>query len=126
MADNTNPATYHIPDDVRQQYPRLVELIIATESMNYDEKEYWFSILPIMTDDQVVKLQNILETERQKLTELNQKYQQQTSSLEDKHLVEWQAFNRQEQAAQRQRREAVEEKKEAAEEAALLQEIQNL
>ena len=125
MADTNSPA-YHIPDDVRQQYPRLVELIVATESMNYDEKEYWFSILPIMTDDQVSKLQNILETERQKLEALNQKYQQQTTSLNDKHLIEWQAFNRKEQAAKHQRREAVEEQKESAEEAALLQEIQNL
>ena len=47
---------FDIPETVKQQYPDLIPLILQTESMTDDERQYWFQILPIMTDEQVKKL----------------------------------------------------------------------
>ena len=70
--------------------------MLNTESMDNNEKQYWFDILPSMTDEQVDRLFDILETERRKLEELELKYQEEIKTLNDKHLLEWQAFQTQE------------------------------
>lgn len=83
---------FTISDEVQAKYPELVRLVIATESMDDNEKQYWFDILPSMTDEQVDRLFNILETERAKLEDLERKYQEEIKSLNEKHLIEWQEF----------------------------------
>ncbi len=83
---------FTILDEIEQQYPELVKLVLATESMDNNEKQYWFDILPSMTDDQVDRLFDILETERKKLEELEVKYQEEIRTLNEKHLIEWQEF----------------------------------
>lgn len=45
-----------------------------------------------MTDEQIDRLFDILETERRKLEELESKYQEEIKSLNEKHLIEWQEF----------------------------------
>jgi hypothetical protein len=60
--------------------------------MDDDERQYWFDIMPSMTDSQVDRLYNILETEKKKLEELETKYQKEIKSLNEKHLIEWQEF----------------------------------
>ena len=67
--------TYQITDELQAKYPELIKLIIATESMDNDERQYWFDIMPSMTDTQIDRLYDILETERKKLSELEVKYQ---------------------------------------------------
>jgi hypothetical protein len=67
-------------------------MILATESMDDDERQYWFDIMPSMTDVQVDRLYNILDTERKKLQELEVKYQDEIKELNEKHLIEWQEF----------------------------------
>ena len=74
------------------QYPELVELIKKTESMDNNEKQYWFDILPSMTDEQVDRLFDILEIERKKLEELESEYQDEIKNLNEKHLIEWQEY----------------------------------
>ena len=83
---------FTISDEVQAKYPELVKLVTATESMDDQEKQYWFEILPSMTDEQVDRLFNILETERAKLEELERKYQEEIKTLNEKHLIEWQEF----------------------------------
>ncbi len=63
-----------IPDGVLEKFPELTELIKATDSMNVEEKNYWFQLLPIMTDEQVKNLYDILDTEKKKLQEIDAKY----------------------------------------------------
>ncbi|MDP2395693.1 MAG: hypothetical protein Q8S84_07260 [bacterium] len=70
----------------------MVELILSTESMDDDERQYWFDILPSMTNEQVDRLFNILDTERKKLEKLEEKYQNEIKNLNEKHLIEWQEF----------------------------------
>jgi len=84
--------TFYIDDEIQANYPELIKLVLATESMDDEERQYWFDILPSMTDDQVDRLFNILETERRKLEELEVKYQEEIKSLNEKHLIEWQEF----------------------------------
>ena len=93
MADiKHNGTTFYIEDEVQTKYPELIKLILHTESMDDDERQYWFDIMPSMTDSQIDRLYNILETEKQKLEELEIKYQKEIKSLNEKHLIEWQEF----------------------------------
>lgn len=87
-----NGKTFYLSDEIQAQYPELIKLVLATESMDDEERQYWFDIMPSMNDSQVDRLFNILETERRKLEELELKYQEEIKSLNEKHLIEWQEF----------------------------------
>ena len=87
-----NNKTFYIWEDLQAQYPELIKLVLVTESMDDEERQYWFDIMPSMNDNQVDRLFNILETERKKLEELEVKYQEEIKSLNEKHLIEWQEF----------------------------------
>jgi len=82
--------TYYISDDIQAEYPDLIKLVLNTESMDDEERQYWFDIMPSMNDNQIDRLFNILETERRKLEELEEKYQKEIKILNEKHLIEWQ------------------------------------
>ena len=83
---------FNVSDEVQAKYPELIKLILATDSMDDDERQYWFDIMPSMTDSQVDRLFNILETEKNKLQDLELKYQKEIKSLNETHLIEWQEF----------------------------------
>lgn len=87
--------TFTVLDEIQVQYTELVDLIIGSESIDNNEKQYWFDILPSMTHDQIDRLFNILMTERHQLEELNMKYQEEIKTLNEKHLIEWQALQSQ-------------------------------
>ena len=80
--------TFTILDEIQSQYGELINLVLNTESMDNNEKQYWFDILPSMTDEQIDRLFDILETERKKLEELEVKYQEEIKTLNEKHLIE--------------------------------------
>ncbi len=93
MAEVTNNGkTFQISDEIQAQYTELITLILATDSMDDNERQYWFDIMPSMTDEQVDRLYNILDTEKKKLEELEVKYQKEIKDLNEKHLIEWQDF----------------------------------
>ena len=87
-----NWKTFKVADETLAEYKELVDLIIATESMDDDERQYWFDILPSMTNEQVDRLYSILDTEKKKLENLEVKYQDEIKNLNEKHLIEWQEF----------------------------------
>lgn len=93
-AGATKEKQYNIPDTVKRKYPDLVEMIKKTESMSDEERDYWFQILPIMTDDQVKRLRDILEEEASQLAKLDEQYQDELTKLNKKHLEEWDDFER--------------------------------
>lgn len=84
--------TFTLLDEIQTKYPRLIELVLATESMDDSERQYWFDILPSMNEDQVKRLTDILETERKKLDDLEKKYQTEIETLNQKHMAEWQSY----------------------------------
>jgi len=90
-----NNFTFTILDEIEARYPELVELVLGSESIDNNEKQYWFDILPSMTNEQIDRLFNILMTERNQLEELNLKYQEEIKTLNEKHLIEWQSLQTQ-------------------------------
>ena len=106
---------FGIPEELAKTKPALVDLILKTESMQDEERKYWFQLLPVMTDEQVTKLQGILQNERDQLTALDAKYEDEIKNLNEKHMQEWQEHEVREK---RQKREALEHEAEAAEKAA--------
>jgi len=82
--------TFFIADALQEKYPELIQLVLITESMDDEERQYWFDIMPSMNDTQIDRLFNILETERRKLEELEIKYQQEIKALNEKHLIDMQ------------------------------------
>lgn len=87
-----NGKSFTVADETLAQYNELCNLVLKTESMDDDERQYWYDILPSMTNDQVDRLYNILDTERKKLEKLEEKYQDEIKNLNEKHLIEWQEF----------------------------------
>ena len=124
----SEPTTeFDIPDIVRETHPKLVEMILATESMDADEKQYWFHILPIMKEDQIKQLNTILTTEKDKLAEIEKKYASQGGSDEQVSAAR-SNFSEEDFKKEKQALEAAENAAESAEddeEAQLLKEIEN-
>lgn len=121
-----NPADYKIPEVVKEKFPDLVQLILDTESMSKEERNYWFQILPIMTGEQVDRLRNILAEEKAQLAKLDSEYQEELSKLNQKHLEEWDAFERKESRERLKTQEAAAEAKEASAEEDILGELDNI
>ena len=80
-------ASLVIPDETKQKYPDLIKLILASESMNDEERQYWINILPVMTPDQVGSLRDILETEKRQLAEIDKKYAKEIETVGKDKLV---------------------------------------
>lgn len=117
---------YNIPDVVMKKYPDLVELIKKTESMSKDERNYWFQILPIMTDDQVTRLRKILDDEASQLTKLDDQYQKELSKLNQKHLNEWNEFERNQAREDLKKKEEEAQKHEGQTEEELLKKLSDV
>jgi hypothetical protein len=92
------PEKFAIPKIVREKYPDLIELIKVTESMDDQERQYWFQIMPVMTPEQIEKFRGILITEKQQLAELDKEYEDELNKLNEKHLLEWKEFESKEKS----------------------------
>jgi len=119
-------AKFHIPAVVRDKYPELISLIIRTESMDDEEREYWFQMIPIMTNEQILKLRDILISEKEQLAKLDSEYEQELKKIDEKHLQEWQEFEIKQKKEEIAKNEAAKEKEEKATEEELLKKLQNL
>ena len=74
MADDNTQSALQIPPEIQARFPELIELIIGSESMNVNERQYWINILPIMTPEQIQNLHDILQNERRQLAAIDAKY----------------------------------------------------
>lgn len=117
---------FEIPETVRKQYPDLIPLILSTESMNDDERQYWFQILPIMTDEQVTKLREILTNEKKQLEKLDTNYEQEIKRINSKHVTEWKDFEAKEKRKKLKAAERKSAKEEKTHEEELLKKLQEL
>ncbi len=91
MADATTqtaatPLT--IPDDVRAKFPEVIDLIIHSESMVDSERQYWINILPVMNEEQLKSLRDILENEKVQLAAIDAKYAGMSAPEEQKRDVQ--------------------------------------
>ena len=103
---------FQISEEIQAQYPELVTLILNTKSMDDEERQYWFDIMPSMNDEQIDRLFEILDTEKKKLEQLEQNYQKEIKSLNEKHLIEWQDFQIKEKKEKIAKAQAEEKKNE--------------
>lgn len=69
-----------VPLETEQKHPDVVKMILASESMDDSERQYWVDILPIMTAEQMTQLTSILTQERDQLAAIDAKYAQENSS----------------------------------------------
>ena len=76
-----------VPEETRKKFPDLVPLILSSESMNDEERQYWMNILPIMTPEQLLNLTDILQNEKKQLAEIDKKYAGSLSKTEQRDLV---------------------------------------
>jgi len=87
MADSKPPAV-QIPEELKQKFPELVELILGSESMNDEERQYWVNILPVMTPEQIQNLKDILSNEKQQLAAIDKKYAKEIENIGENKLVQ--------------------------------------
>ncbi len=126
ISGGSQSADYKIPEIVKEKFPQIIKMILETESMSKEERNYWFQILPIMTNEQVERLRNILIEEKEQLTKLDDKYQEELSRLNEKHLREWDEFERKQEREKLKVAEAQYEQEEAEKEEDILEELENL
>src|SRR3989338_5427330 len=86
MADSSTPSqgtgsSLTIPDEVKAKYPELIALILGSESMNDEERQYWINILPVMTVEQIENLRQILQNEKDQLSAIDAKYSTEMQQL---------------------------------------------
>lgn len=66
--------------------------LARTESMDDAERQQWTELLPSMSDDQKLRLLDILVTEDTKLQELEASYQADMKAMSSPHLIDWNNF----------------------------------
>lgn len=114
VADPKASTGVQISDELRKKYPALIDLILHSESMNDEERQYWVNILPVMTPEQIQNLQDILTNEKTQLAAIDRKYAKEIESIGEKQLLE---KVDQERRARREQRSKSEEDMRAQEEA---------
>jgi uncharacterized protein YeaO (DUF488 family) len=113
-----------VPDEVRAKFPDLIPLVLASESMNDEERQYWVNILPIMTPEQVQNLRDILENERRQLSAIDSKYAKEIQQIGQEEFVRQMDAARQQRVSARTTAEKSSKKEEDAQTDALLKEIE--
>jgi hypothetical protein len=117
---------YIIPRMIREKFPNLIKLIYETESMNQEEREYWLQIMPIMTEDQVVKFKEILVNEKNQLAKLDSDYEQEMAKLNESKPKPIDEAAKKEQRENLEKEEESHEESETSKEAELLDALENI
>lgn len=119
-------AKYIIPALVREKFPDLIKLIYETESMNEEEREYWLQIMPIMSEDQIVKFRDILVNEKQQLSKLDTEYQDEMKRINNKAPAEIDEVKMKEKLQEIRTAEKSSKQAEKSQEDVLLEQLKNV
>lgn len=119
---------FRIPAKLTQNDPALIDLIMKSESMKDEERQYWFNLYEVMNAAQVDKLRDILTRERQKLAEIDAKYGKKTKidPIEAARKAEEMAQKRVAEQVALKEREAKIQAQETVAEADILSELDGL
>jgi len=118
--------TVVVPEELRKKHGLLVELVLGSESMNDEERQYWINILPIMTPEQIGNLRGILQNEREQLQAIDKKYAKEIQQIGQERLIqETQSAHRRHREERLKKEHAAEEEEERRSED-LLKQIQSL
>lgn len=72
------------------------ELILNTDSMEDEERQYWFDIWDSMNESQQKRLEEILQIEKDKLDSLLKKYEDEIANLNQELLNKVKDLNKEE------------------------------
>lgn len=118
---------FKIPEKLRENDPELVMMVLETESMDDDERQYWFNLADVMRPEQIEKLRGILTREREKMAEIEKKYGPKKPELTPEEQAEKTVSMQQKRAKQQAELRAREEAHEESEdEDSILAELDNL
>jgi len=77
---------YNIPDDMLENNTDLVVLVLESKSISdQKEKQSWFDLYSLMNQEQIDKLRDILTREKQKLAEIEARYQAKQEEIKRKY-----------------------------------------
>ena len=78
--------SYNIPDDMLESNADLVVLVLESKSISdQKEKQSWFDLYSLMNQEQIDKLRDILTREKQKLAEIEARYQAKQEEIKRKY-----------------------------------------
>jgi len=79
-------SNYNIPHDMLENNTDLVVLVLGSKSINESkEKQSWFDLYSLMNQEQIDKLRDILTREKEKLAEIEAKYQAKQEEIRKKY-----------------------------------------
>lgn len=88
-------AQFDIPVTFVQDMTDLIVLILNSKSIDtQQEKQSWFSLLPLMNDEQIARLNDILTREKAKLSEIQEDYEDKKIAIKKKYLMKRQEMNK--------------------------------
>jgi len=115
---------FTIPEKFLVDRPDLIILILESRSMDTkEEKQSWFNLLPLMTTEQIIKLNDILTREKTKLAEIEKKYEEKKQSIKEKYIKRRESMWYSQKMNELQKKEDVHREKEMEEADSLLQNI---
>jgi len=115
---------FTIPDEFLTTMSDLIILVLNSKSMdNAEEKQSWFNLMPMMNQEQMDKLRDILMREKEKLDEIEKKYKQKKGELKDKYVQKWDNMVNIKRVEEIKKQEALAEQKEKSEEENLLNQL---
>ena len=113
-----------ISDELKKKHPELIALIIGSESMNDEERQYWVNILPIMTPEQIQNLKEILMNEKTQLEAIDKKYSSEIAQIGQQQLLTKATEERRNRRSILQEEEDKNQEEESKKEAELLRQIE--
>ncbi|HMY80369.1 MAG TPA: hypothetical protein PLW93_04045 [Candidatus Absconditabacterales bacterium] len=91
---------FTIPVAFIQNMTELITLILNSKSIDtQEERQSWFDLLPVMNDEQINRLNDILTREKAKLLEIQQNYEEKKTEIKKKYLMKRQQMNQNMQTA---------------------------
>lgn len=126
MASDQSQTTVTVPPELNKKFPEIVALILGSESMNVEERQYWINILPVMTPEQLENLKQILANEKKQLAAIDAKYSKEMKKLNTGRAVQQMGKKQQEKRSTRQSKEEKVEVEEKEKEEEILKAIAEL
>ncbi|MBU0727540.1 hypothetical protein KKA95_02545 [Patescibacteria group bacterium] len=119
-------STLNITDDTAKQFPELIVMIKESRSMDDEERQYWVDVLPIMSEEQIQNLRNILNNEKKQIEKANQTYEEGMKGATKKATKAFDEAAYLEKKKARVEAEKLHEQKEKGDEEDLLKELENI
>ena len=83
---------FEIPDYFLENHPDAVILVLNSRSLSKDEeKQNRFNLVPMMNEEQLSKLKDILIRERDKIAEIEEKYWKKKEEIREKYQARFDA-----------------------------------